>query len=68
MDRARVDDPQTGPRCAPQSALPGRSRRLLVLCAICERDQALVGSHDAADRVLTVHLEDCPGPATNPPD
>jgi hypothetical protein len=35
--------------------------RVLVRCAICEQDRALVRSHEAADRVLSAHLLDCPG-------
>jgi hypothetical protein len=34
--------------------------RLLVRCAMCEADQALVRSHAAADRVLRTHLAECP--------
>jgi hypothetical protein len=45
------------------ATLPERLARVLVRCAVCERDQALVTSHAAADRVLTSHLDDCPGPA-----
>lgn len=37
--------------------------RVLVHCAICEQDRALVHSHDAADRLLAEHLADCPGPS-----
>ena len=35
--------------------------RVLVRCAICECDQALVRSHADADRVLQTHLPACPG-------
>lgn len=35
--------------------------RVLVRCAICEQDSALVRSHDVADRLLAAHLLDCPG-------
>lgn len=35
--------------------------RVLVRCAVCECDQALVRSHAAADRVLETHLATCPG-------
>ena len=35
--------------------------RVLVRCAICECDQALVRSHADADRVLQTHLAECPG-------
>jgi hypothetical protein len=44
------------------ATLPVRIRGVLVRCAICERDQTLVPSHAAADRVLTTHLRECPGP------
>lgn len=35
--------------------------RVLVRCALCEQDRALVRSHEAADRLLAAHLLDCPG-------
>ncbi len=35
--------------------------RVLVRCAVCECDQALVRSHADADRVLETHLAMCPG-------
>ena len=41
-----------------------RPHGVLVRCAVCECDQALVPSHADADRVLTRHLGDCPGPAS----
>ena len=48
------------------ATLSGRIRGVLVRCAICERDQTLVPSHAAADRVLTRHLSECPGPLSEP--
>jgi hypothetical protein len=33
---------------------------VLVRCAMCECDQALVRSHADADRVLRRHIIDCP--------
>ena len=35
--------------------------RVLVRCAMCECDQALVRTHADADRVLHTHLAECPG-------
>ncbi|MDA0352551.1 MAG: hypothetical protein O3A10_10135 [Chloroflexi bacterium] len=42
------------------------ARRVLARCAVCEQDQALVPSHQDADRVLLSHLNDCPGPMLIP--
>ena len=53
-------------RSAAMTSLVARLRGVLVRCAVCERDQALVRSHAAADRVLATHLDTCPGPITAP--
>lgn len=47
--------------CTATSTLQLELGRILVRCAICEGDRALVRSHDAADRLLVAHLIECPG-------
>lgn len=40
--------------------------RVLVRCAMCECDQALVRTHADADRVLARHVGQCPANISSP--